>query len=194
MSRVPSRSGRFADLRRQRSCLSGATNAGAGPLCVVAAPSDRCQSEEGTAAGCHCARSTKPWASCPKEMCCCSRGGDHGMHDDGNGQRDRLVHVEAIYLDRHPVTNRAVPAICRRTAATRTCRCGTRRSGRPCSISLIAPGIPARVSGKRGISRRVWKIIRWWASVGTKVRPSPAGPESACPPIRNGSKPVVGRS
>ncbi len=30
----------------------------------------------------------------------------HNVHaDDGHGQQERLVHVEAIYLDRHPVTN-----------------------------------------------------------------------------------------
>ncbi len=29
----------------------------------------------------------------------------HGSADDGNGPRDRLVHVEAVYLDRYPVTN-----------------------------------------------------------------------------------------
>ncbi len=29
----------------------------------------------------------------------------HNHADDGNGPRERLVHVEAVYLDRHPVTN-----------------------------------------------------------------------------------------
>ena len=71
--------------------------------------------------------------------------------------------------------------------------CGTSRFCRPCWISSIAPISPAPNIGKTAAIPRARNGIRWWASVGTRPPPTPAGSASGCPATPNGSRRAAGR-